>query len=337
MNNANPINIFYEEPESDRWFKYDRYPRRIIRRAFRGKQRPGGVMMVALELIRGLEILKIPYRFNDYKYARNHSDELIGVIGKPHLIFEKRFKNPILFGAGVFSHPVECPNLFETYPNVKKMLVPGPWMEAMCKPYYHNKVEAWPIGIDTEKWSEKIKKETLTVDLLIYYKIRWEHEKHDTELLLPIIKELKKRQLTYRIIKYGNYNHTMLTNELSISKGVIFLCEHETQGIAYQQILATNTPILAWDRGGYWQDLSYFPHRVTYEPVSSVPYWDERCGEKFKEITDFPAALDNFNTKLKMKKFDPRKFILENLTLEICAQKYFTIYNSLSSENSSNS
>ena len=54
------INIFYEEPDPDRWMKFDRYPRRWIRRILRGKTKAGGVMMVALELIKGLEQLNIP-------------------------------------------------------------------------------------------------------------------------------------------------------------------------------------------------------------------------------------------------------------------------------------
>lgn len=320
-----PLNLFYEEPKSDRWFKYDRYPREIIRRIVRGKPRPGGVMMVALELMHGLDILKVPYRFNDYQYARKHPDELIGVIGKPHLIFEKRFKNPILFGAGVFSHPVDCPNLFTSYPNVKKMLVPGPWMEVMCKPYYKDKVQAWPVGIDTEKWSDKIKADHLNVDFLIYDKIRWK----PTEFQQTLIEKLNEKGFSYRMIKYGSYKPDDLLHELQACKAVIFLCEHETQGIAYQQMLSTNTPILAWDRGSYWQDPAYFPEKVKFEPVSSVPYWDERCGSKFKSLTDFPDMLDEFVSKLENKEFNPRAFILENLTLEISAKKYIDIYKSL--------
>lgn len=325
-----PINIFYEEPKHDRWFKYDRYPREIFRRILRGKARPGGVMMVALELMHGLDLLKTPYRFNDYQYAKKHPNELIGVIGKPQLIFEKRFKNPILFGAGVFSHPIDCPNLFELYPNVKKMLVPGPWMETMCEPYYPKKVKAWPVGIDSEKWSDKIKEENLSVDFLIYDKIRWDNCKYQDELVESLVQQLTEKGLSYHYIKYGAYEPADLINELRICKAVIFLCEHETQGIAYQQILSTNTPILAWDREEYWQDPAYFPNRVKYKPVSSVPYWDERCGLKFKDQHDFPNVLESFINKLENKGFEPRAYILANLTLEICAREYIEIYKSLS-------
>jgi hypothetical protein len=317
-----PINIFYEEPDPDRWFKYDRYLRKIIRRLVRGKTRPGGVMMIALELMKGLDILKIPYRFNDYKYTKKHPNELICIIGKPHLVFERRFKNPILFGAGTFSHPIECPDFFTKYPNVKKMLVPGPWMEKMCKPYYGDQVMAWPIGIDSHKWSPKIKNENQSVDFLIYNKIRWGHP-----LFESIVNELKNRGFSHSLIRYGNYNHADLINELSIAKAVIFLCEHETQGIAYQQILATGTPILAWDEGGYWKDPSFYPDLVKYKPVSSVPYWDDSCGVKFKSFTDFKSGLDLFLSKLET--FSPRSYILKNLTLEISAQAYINIVKSV--------
>ena len=122
--NIAPLNIFYEEPDPDRWLPYDRYPRRVIRRIIRGKSRPGGPAIIAKNLMEGLKKLNIPYRFNDYKYLKSHPHELACVIGKPHIIFEKRItKNPVLFGAAVFSHPIDCIDLFNQYPNIKLMLV----------------------------------------------------------------------------------------------------------------------------------------------------------------------------------------------------------------------
>jgi len=324
-----PLNLFYEEPDPDRWIKFDRYPRKIIRQLLRGKPLPGGVMMVALELMRGLDKLNIPYRFNDYKYAKQNPNELIGVIGKPQLIYQKRFKNPILFGTGIFSHPSDCPDLFEKYPNLKRLLVPGDWMEEMFEPFYPNKVEAWPVGIDTEKWNEKIKNQDFTVDFLIYDKIRWQHNELEQSLINPIIETLVSSKLSYETIKYGNYTHDTLKEKLARCKAVIFLCEHESQGLAYQQILATNTPIFAWDRGGYWQDPSYYPNRVQYKPVTSVPYWDETCGTKFRTEADFSTKLTHFLDRLHRNDFNPRNYILKNLTLEICAKNYLDIYRSL--------
>ena len=320
---SHTLNIFYEEPDPARWFKYDHYPRKIIRRFIRGKQRPGGVMMVALNLMAGLDKLNIPYRFNDYKHIERNPKELACIIGKPHLLFEKLWENPILFGAGIYSHPVDCPDLLERYPQVKHLLVPGEWMRKMFEPYYGSNVSAWPTGIDTEKW--KPGNEEKVFDFLIYDKIRWDYNRFKVTLLDPIRQTLKNNKLSHHTIRYGHYTHKELNEKLKISKAVIFLCEHETQGIAYQQILASNIPILAWDRGGFWQDPHYFPHKVNYQPVSSVPYWDERCGLKFTGMEDFEECLTIFNQSLSGNNFNPRKYILENLTLEKCALRYLEI------------
>ncbi|WP_316773178.1 hypothetical protein [Pedobacter frigiditerrae] len=326
------LSLFYEEPDFDRWIKFDRYPRKIIRNLIRGKSRPGGVMMIALELMKGLDKLGIRYRFNDYDYAKKNPNELIGIIGKPNVIFENKFRNPILFGAGIFSHPIEYPNLLQEYPNIKKILVPGEWMRDMFRSFYGAKVLSWPVGIDTDKWNPGIKKNKLSIDFLIYEKILWNKEDKYVSILNPIKKILTARGLNYKILNYGSYTHEELLKVLSESKASIFLGEHETQGLAYQQILSTGTPILAWDSGGYWLDPMFFPDKVKYKPVSSVPYWDERCGEKFISIDDFSSALTQFIKKAQSGVYKPREFIKENLTLEICAQKYVDIYNQVAQE-----
>lgn len=322
-----PLNLFYKEPDPDRWFKYDRYPRKLVRRIIRGKERPGGVMMVALNLMEGLDKLGIPYHFNDYRHIKKHPNEIACIIGKPHLLYEKKWNNPVILGAGIFSHPSDRPDIFSEFPNLRRILVPGPWMEKMFNPFYGNKVIAWPTGIDTERWHPL--KDSKTFDFLIYDKVRWEHEQYDKELIEPIKNILNLHRLTYHTIKYGSYTSAELKEKLSTSKAVIFLCEHESQGLAYQQILATNTPILAWDRGGYWQDPFYYP-RIKFGPVSSVPNWDERCGEKFNDSADFDVKLTTFLNNLSQ--YQPRQYILDNLTLERCAQQYVNIHQQVEKE-----
>ncbi len=285
--------------------------------------------MVALNLMKGLDKLNIPYRFNNFKYINKHPDELACIIGKPQLLFEREWKNPILFGAGIFSHPVDCPDIFYKYPNLKKILVPGEWMKQMFKPFYGSNVISWPVGIDTQKWHPDIKLANKQFDFLIYDKIRWEHNHYNNTLILPIKDHLLSAGKTFSIIKYGSYTHAELMQKIAVSKAVIFLCEHETQGLAYQQILSTDTPILAWERGGMWQDPSYYPHKVQFEPVSSVPYWDEQCGLKFKDAKDFRSVLNKFCDKQKKNGFAPRNYILKNLSLEVCAQKYVEIVQSI--------
>lgn len=109
---------------------------------------------------------------------------------------------------------------------------------------------------------------------------------------------------------------------------MIFLCEHETQGFAYLQALSCGVPILAWDRGGEWKDPSMYPERVRFEPVTAVPYWDQRCGERFPEAKEFPAALTKFESRLEAGELHPRAYVLENFDLADRASEYVRLVKS---------
>jgi glycosyltransferase involved in cell wall biosynthesis len=265
-----------------------------------------------------LDILGIPYRINGYRYIERHPDELACIIGKPHVLNKTHWRNPILFGAAVYSHPLADPDLLKRLP-VRKILVPGEWMRQMCEPYYGDTVVDWPVGIDTDSWTRDPDNQK-TFDFLLYDKVRWEHENYRATLIEPIRQELSRRGFTYSEIRYGYYQEETFREMLRRCRAMIFLCEHETQGIAYQQALACDIPILAWDRGGYWQDPEFYPHRVKFGPVTSVPYWDERCGRTFADAAEFPERLSQFCVDLTH--YSPRDYILQNLTLEICARKY---------------
>jgi hypothetical protein len=115
--------------------------------------------MIAVNLKKGLDKLNVPYRFNDYSYIKQHPEEVACIIGMPQMLFNRQWDNPVILGAGVFSHPVECPDLFSEYPNVKRVLVPGEWMRKMFEPYYNGQVLSWPVGIDTDRWSKDMKLE----------------------------------------------------------------------------------------------------------------------------------------------------------------------------------
>jgi glycosyltransferase involved in cell wall biosynthesis len=86
-------------------------------------------------------------------------------------------------------------------------------------------------------------------------------------------------------------------NLLNKSKAMIFLCEHETQGMAYQEALASNVPIIAWDHG-WWTDPVWQAYSEIPIPATSVPLFSRECGEKFKMIKDLPKTFEKFWSKL---------------------------------------
>ena len=322
------LNLYYEEPDGDRWLPFDRYPRRMVRSLLRGKPQPGGHARVFLNLCAGLNRIGAPYRVNDYRYARKNPNALACIVGKPCVLDAMPWKNPILFGAAGYSHPVDDPDLLERLA-VKKVLVPGPWVKAMCEPWWGGAIESWPVGIDTDLWRPAAP-DAKRIDVLLYDKVRWDHDAFEASLLKPIRSILEKHGRSFMEIRYGSYREEHFLRALGRCRAMLFLCEHETQGIAYQQALACGVPILAWDRRGVWRDPAYFPAKVNFGPVTSVPYWDERCGRRFSAVSAFGTQWNAFWEDAKANRFRPRDFILENLTLESCAREYLRIVREMS-------
>lgn len=315
-----PLLIYYQEPDPDRWIPFDRYPRGLIRRIARGPRRPGGQERVFLNLCAGLERIGIAARINDFSYARRNPNVPVGIIGKTHLLYERDWKNPILFGASVASHPLANPDLFDRG-NICRILVPGEWMRDMCEPFWGRKVHVWPVGIDTDHWAPA-DQTVKTVDVILYNKIRWDHARFDRDLVEPIRNSLREKGLSFEEIRYGHYREEDFHRLLQEARTMIFLCEHETQGIAYQQTLSAGVPILAWDRQGAWQDPEFYPDQVRFEPVSSVPYWSDLCGERFGSFSDFEEKLTCFWMAFSSGVYTPREFIVENLSLKASAEEY---------------
>ena len=85
-------------------------------------------------------------------------------------------------------------------------------MKEMFEPYYPNKVIAWPVGIDTEKW--KPSNEEKEFDFLIYNKIRWDEDEMNDTLISPIMKILKENSFKVTTINYGAYKHEELIEKL---------------------------------------------------------------------------------------------------------------------------
>ena len=104
---------------------------------------------------------------------------------------------------------------------------------------------------------------------------------------------------------------------------MIYLCEHETQGCAYQEALASNVPVLAWDPG-FWRD----PLAEKFEdgpvPATSVPYFSEECGDRFRGVEAFDEVFDRFWARLSS--YEPRRYVARELTLEKSADLYMGYY-----------
>ena len=323
------INIFYEEPDPDRWIKFDRYPRRIIRKFIRGKAPVGGVQKWFINLVKGLDELDFPYEINNYRKLRRVRNEWALVIGKPQVLKKIPAHTNIIYGPGISSHPNDD-NFWVADSNIRHIIISCEWFKIMYERDLPVEIpiSIWPSGIETDLWKPVVAKEKCN-KILIYDKIRWERDHYDKELISFIKAKLQVKGIGVEYIKYGEYKEDDFHNLLTQVDGMIFLCEHETQGFAYLQTLSCDVPILAWDRGSFWKDPSFYPHSVKFEPVTSVPYWEPTCGEKFKSSKDFESSFDTFWQNLNNGVYKPRNYILENFKLASRAKEYVDIVRSV--------
>jgi len=186
------------------------------------------------------------------------------------------------------------------YSKYMKILVPSDWVKDLYSRWIPvEKIQVWPCGIDTDlfKPSEKDKDN----DFLIYFKRR---NREDLEKIIEYLKGINKK---YSIIEYGNYKETEFLNCLSRSKYGIIIDGCESQGIAIQEILSCDIPLLVWD-SVIWGDRG----KENECSATSIPYWDDSCGEIFHNHYEF---LDKIDT-LTSNNYSPRNFIIENLTLK---------------------
>jgi succinoglycan biosynthesis protein ExoO len=318
------ILLFYKEHEADKFFKYDHFLKRVLRPLYHlthRRQKKTG-FAVSFDLMRrGLVKAGYNVRINDYRIAKKNPDYPVGLVGFPVLLENWTLPNPAVLGPSLYDHPMLAPDLM-CDPRFKKYAVLAPWVLAMFKPVYGDACFEWFAGIDTEEWPDQ-SQQPKTYDFLIYDKIRWHHDELENTLLKPLLGILDKKNLTYRLVRYKMHDHATYKKMLAAARGLLFLCEHETQGIAYQEAMASNVPVLAWD-AGFWADPLWQKFSPAPPPASSVPFFSPDCGETFCDLSAFDSALDRFTSR--RDSYAPRTYVMQNLDMETSAQMYAKEY-----------
>ncbi len=325
----NLILLFFKDFEKDSYIPGDRHVKRLLRPIYsrlRKKHSTSGFAVWCELLKRSLREQGYDVHLNNYKLAEKNPDQPVGLVGYPSLLAEWSLPNPAVLGPALLDHPAQNPTLMHD-PRYKRYIVTCQWMYDQFAPVYgEDKTVLWYAGMDLKMWPDR-REAQKTTDVLIYDKIRWRRDHYVPTLLEPIRAALDERGLTHETIQYHHYVHEMYGQALKRSRSMIFLCEHETQGMAYQEALASNVPVLAWDQGE-WLD----PNRPNYSPTpiaaTSVPYFSETlCGDRFANIEDFATAFDRFWSKLDS--YEPRQFVKDSLSFkgsaDIYAETYFNI------------
>lgn len=193
-----------------------------------------------------------------------------------------------------------------------KIIVPSKWVENKFIDKFNfpkNKICIWPVGIEKLNTKKEIE-----FDCLIYFKRRSTHE-------LKIVEDFfASLGISYQVISYGNYQDDDLEKLCSKCKFCFLLNGTESQGIAVQQIMSSNTPLLVWDVTE-WTDQGE-EYKVS---ATSIPYWSDECGKVFYDRDDIEITFFEFCDKIN--EYSPRKYIEENLSFEKSVKKLMEIIN----------
>ena len=178
-------------------------------------------------------------------------------------------------------------------------------------------VKAIPFGVNTNKFKPNIINNILNnSNIILYYKDRNPEELKILEMFL------KNNNINYRVFSYlKRYSEDDFLAYLKTCKYGIWLGCHESQGFALEETLSCNVPLLVWNvtlRKQQWSHKNTTNQYKTH--VSSIPYWDERCGEFFYDASELKKTFELFISKINTYK--PREFIIQNLSQESCSEKW---------------
>ena len=321
----NTVLLFYRDFERDTLIPGDRHLKRLLRPLYHRltrRQKVSGFLVWYQLLVKALRAQGFDVRHNDYRLARKHPGHPVGLIGYPEILDDWDLPNPTVLGPGLIDHPSLAPTLMRDE-RFRSYVVTCDWMRALFARHYGaDRVVPWYAGIDLAEWPDTRGREK-DVDVLVYDKIRWNRDTLVPTLLNPVLAALAARGLRVETVRYKEYDHATYRDLLGRSKAMVFLCEHETQGMAYQEALASNVPILAWDNG-FWLD----PHRSEWEsepvPASSVPYFSPECGERFRNAGELDEVLDRFWVRLG--EYTPREYVARDLSQKGSASLYMEHY-----------
>jgi hypothetical protein len=194
---------------------------------------------------------------------------------------------------------------------------PSEWAAKIWKdnPLCNNiKIKPLPFGVDTNKFNNN-KPITERNNVMIYFK-------HRNPIDLVLIENyMKSKSINYTVFSYDNkYCENDYINYLQNTKFCIWVDAHESQGFALEEALSCDVPLLVWNVKSMNQEYKSSYNNIT---ATTIPYWDERCGEFFYNIKALDIVFNLFISRLETYK--PREYILENLSMDKCEQKLIDI------------
>jgi hypothetical protein len=262
---------------------------------------------IGLEMM--LDFLKIKYKYGSIDDIKD--SKIIYSPSEP-IDMNKYYDKDKLFIFGPHFSVFPNNKISEINTKLKNIIYiqPSDWVLRLWEDFNLNinlRVLSFPV--DTNKFNEdKLK---IRDKVFIYFKRRKPEE------LNRIINFLNNKKIDFKIFDYvKRYNENEYLKYLHESKYGIILDAHESQGFALEEAMSSNVPLLVWNIKDMSQEygINYPKYKAT-----TIPYWDERCGEYFYEENELDTIFNKFINNLE--KYRPREFIMDNLSVSKCAER----------------
>lgn len=205
-----------------------------------------------------------------------------------------------------------------TAPEIDLCIVPCDWVRVAYEEdaqTLRGRIRVWPCGVDETYWSCK-KRPKGTRHALVYWK------NAPQELCLGAERLLKELRWEPIRITYGCYNSGQYKEALTQSTFAVFLSQSESQGIALAEAWAMDVPTLVWNP----RELTYNGRR--YSTVSACPYLSDATGAEWVALDQLAQLVKSFS--VQGARFEPRSWVLNNMTDTVAAANMLHIVNEAS-------
>jgi glycosyltransferase involved in cell wall biosynthesis len=230
----------------------------------------------------------------------------------------------IIYGPHFFIFP-EGPVVGNLQPELESRCVYNclsPWVKQLYlefAPSFIMPIAPLPFGVDTEQFQPYDGHYEKLFDCIVYIKRR------DNLLKEYAISLLQQKGMKYHIFEYGSYQEEDYKYGIRMSKFMLVLDAHESQGFALQEAMSCNVPLLVMDAQTMYEETNDGVH-ATYEylrprilEATSVPYWSEECGIKIHQKEQLSNAVDEM--MVTYQTFTPRDYVLRTLSDEVCMKR----------------
>jgi len=274
-----------------------------------------GPAKVYRNLVKGLNAIGYPYVVNRALSSVERlwvHDDVIA------LRYVSRARAKAVVGPNLYVLPQDIPP--KTDLTGVLYLHPCEWAVALWRAAGFSACEmaAWPVGIDLEEFSPCAGWERRT-GVLVYHKLRREDE------LERICASLHRASMPHRVVRYGSYDQADYLAALQQAGLVVWHGCHESQGIALQEALAMDVPVLICDVTRLSEEVGgRFPPELDHVPVTAAPYFDATCGRRTYGLDDVGVmAAEMLGQR---RSYSPRKYVETNLSLEGQARRFVALW-----------